>query len=150
MLLLQLAQGDLLGELPSKTISEEHVWIYSSSPFSRRNVDCYCTITTGKDKQQQTTKQTKINCSHVLFQKKERMWTHSFSVFPIISTEYLGRQLFEGCGHPQLFEVAWSLLHGSPKNCPATPVLTDQASIKPNFQNWRVVVKLKNYKDSQL
>lgn len=42
------AQGDLLGELPSKTVSEEHARIYSPSAFSRRNVDCYHSITAEK------------------------------------------------------------------------------------------------------
>lgn len=43
------AQGDLLGELPSKTVSEEHVCIYSLPALSRRNVDCYYSITIEKN-----------------------------------------------------------------------------------------------------
>lgn len=37
-LITSAALGDLLGELPSKTVSEEHVCIYSLSAFPRRNV----------------------------------------------------------------------------------------------------------------
>lgn len=42
------AQGDLLGELPSKTVSEELAWIYSPSAFSTRSADCYHSITAEK------------------------------------------------------------------------------------------------------
>lgn len=58
-----------------------------------------------------------------------------------INRGYSSRQLCEGCGHPQLFEVARSLLHRSPKNCPTTRVLTDHMPKKPSSEKWRAVVK---------
>lgn len=55
------------------------------------------------------------------------------SVYSLYNINRVGRQLFEGCGHPQLFEVAWSLPHESPRTAPATCVLADQASMKPRL-----------------